>query len=210
MKGIDWRDVSQPLFAGMTVWPGDPPFEFTPVSRIAEGASANVSRFCTSTHAGTHVDAPWHFDENGCCLDEIDPQLYFGKARLIEVAAEGAIHAADLGDGPLDERILIKTANSGFPVGSPFRKDYSALEEDAADRLVREGVRLVGVDYLSVAPYRQRGHATHKKLLCNGVLIVEGLRFKAFSAGVYWFVVLPLPIMGADGAPCRAFIGQEV
>jgi len=207
---IRWHDVTIPMYAGMTAWPGDPPFEYAALGRMEEGGSSNTSRVSFCTHTGTHVDAPWHFVADGERLDEVDASLFFGEALLLEVPdTVDLVKAADLGPGPLGPRLLIKTRNSRLPVDAPFREDYVALDADAAQRLVEEGVRLVGVDYLSVAPFGQEGQVTHHTLLGNRVLVVEGLRLNEFEAGVYYFTVLPLPILGADGAPCRAFIGQE-
>jgi len=194
---------------GMTVWPGDPPFLFTPSCRIADGAGSNVSAVSFSTHTGTHVDAPWHFEDRGKKLDQIDISVFFGNALLIDAPGVDTVTAADLGPAPLPPRVLIRTRNSAVPVESPFLKEYVALAADAAQRLVDENVKLVGVDGLSVAPYKQPGQDTHHILLSNDVLVVEGLRLFKFSAGVYSFVVAPLALCGADGAPCRAFIGQE-
>ncbi len=204
-----WVDATIPLQAGMTVWPGDAPFEMGPQRRIARGDSCNVSIVTMNTHTGTHVDAPWHFEDDGKRLNEVDPALFFGQALLIDVPNAQRIHAADLGREPLPQRILIKTRNALWSVDEPFHEDYVAIEADAASRMVDEGVKLVGVDYLSVAPFKQAAQETHHILLSNGVFIVEGLRLGPFEAGIYEFVVLPLHIHGADGAPCRAFIGRR-
>jgi arylformamidase len=104
--------------------------------------------------------------------------------------------------------VLFKTRNSARDAALPFDKKFVALAEDAAQRLVDDGVRLVGVDYLSVAPYKQPGQGTHHILLQAEVFIVEGLRLAAIPAGIHQFTVLPLPFVGADGSPCRAFIGR--
>jgi len=206
---ICWHDVTIPMYAGMTVWPGDPPFEFSALKRMDRGDSSNTSRVAFCTHTGTHVDAPWHFEQTAERVDEMDTSLFFGEALLLEVPDADVVTAAHLGEGALPPRLLIKTRNSRFPVDGPFREAYVALDGEAAQRLVDEGVRLVGVDYLSVAPFKQAGQVTHRTLLSNRVFVVEGLRLNDFQAGVYQFTVLPLPIIGADGAPCRAFIGQE-
>lgn len=207
--GIRWHDVTIPLREGMAVWPGDPPFRLAPLERIAMGASCNTSRLDMAAHCGTHMDAPWHFEENGQRLDEMDTSLFFGEAQLIETDAPGEVQAEDLGPGPLLPRVLIKTRNSAFPEESPFRSDFTALSAGAARRLAAEGVRLVGIDYLSVAPYKQPGQATHHILLGQGVLVVEGLRLQGFAAGRYLCTILPLALVGADGSPCRAFLGCE-
>jgi arylformamidase len=207
--GIRWYDVTIPFHEGMTVWPGDPRFRLSPLNRIAAGAHCNTSLVTFCTHTGTHVDAPWHFEDDGKRLDEIDPALFLGEALLVEIPDAALVRAGDLGQGPLPPRVLIKTANSDIPLDAPFQTHYVALGPDAAQRLVEEGVRLVGVDYLSVAPFKQAGHETHHRLLGNDVLVVEGLRLKGFRGGTYGFVVLPLALAGADGAPCRAFVGRE-
>ncbi len=206
---LQWHDVSIPIREGMTVWPGDPEFRFAPLERIANGSSCNTSLLTIATHTGTHVDAPWHFEDTGARLDEMDVSLFFGDAVLMEIPGVDAIHAEDLGPGPLPQRILLKTRNSTHRVNGPFLEDYVAVAEDAAQRLVDEGVKLVGVDYLSVAPFKQPGQPTHHILLRNNVLVVEGLCLYLFREGTYSFVVLPLPLAGADGAPCRAFLGME-
>lgn len=206
---VHWVDVSIPLWEGMTMWPGDPAFEFAPQRRIAQNAGANVSRVSLSTHTGTHVDAPWHFEEDGQRLDEVDTSLFFGEALVLELLQGQHIRAEHLPQTTLPRRVLFKTRNSDYPADTPFRSDYIALAADAAQRLVEDGVKLVGVDYLSVAPYKQPGQETHHRLLRNNVLIVEGLRLRNIPPGVCQFVVLPLPLQGADGAPCRAFVGLE-
>lgn len=204
---IQWIDVSIPMVEGMTVWPGDPPYVFEKATRIADGDSTNVSFISMSTHTGTHVDAPWHFEEDGKRLHEVDPQVFFGEARVIEVPMVDIVTAAHLGDAALPPRVLIKTRNSGRDAALPFDTEYVALAEDVAQRLVNDGVKLVGVDYLSVAPFKQPGQGTHHILLKADVFIVEGLRLAGIPAGDHPFVALPMPLHGADGAPCRAFVG---
>ena len=206
---IRWHDVSIPMKPGMTVWPGDPPFELAPLTRIAEGASCNTSLVTFPTHAGTHVDAPWHFVESGKRLDEIDTAIFFGEALLIDLPDVDRIHAVDLGPDPLPPRVLFKTRNSNCPPNGPFRRDFVAVASDAAERLVNDGVRLVGVDYLSVAPFNEPGSPTHHVLLSREVFVIEGLCLQGFPAGTYLFTALPMPLVGVDGAPCRAFIGQK-
>ncbi|GMU93733.1 MAG: kynurenine formamidase [Candidatus Hydrogenedentota bacterium] len=206
---IHWVDVTIPMFSGMTVWPGDPPFTFEAASRIARGDSCNVSTVSMSTHTGTHVDAPWHFEENGRKLHEVDTAVFFGDALLLEFPDLDIVRAADLPSAPLPPRVLFKTRNSDRAHDAPFDPTYVALADDSAQRLVDDGVRLVGVDYLSVAPFKQPGQPTHHILLRANVFVIEGLLLKGFEAGVYPFVALPLAIHGADGAPCRAFIGVE-
>lgn len=207
---VQWIDVTIPLREGMTLWPGDPPFRLGPLTRIAEGAGCNVSILTLGTHAGTHVDAPWHFKDDGKRLHEVDTAVFFGDAMLIDLPDVDHVRAVDLPEDRLPPRVLFKTRNSHYPPTGPFKTDYAAIEPDAAQRLVDDGVRLVGVDYLSVAPYHQEGQSTHHILLNNDVVIVEGLLLKDIASGVYPFVVLPLPVEGADGAPCRAFIGREI
>jgi len=204
---VRWKDVTIPMRPGMTVWPGDAPFELVPTVRIAQGAGCNVSQVSFSTHTGTHCDAPWHFEDGGKRLDRIDCSVFFGDATIFDLPDANEIAARDLGPGPLPPRILFKTKNSKYPANGPFRTDYVAVGADAAQRMVDEGVRLVGVDYLSVAPFKQAGQDTHHVLLKNDVFVVEGLLLDGFLAGVYPFVVLPMLIEGADGGPCRAFIG---
>jgi arylformamidase len=207
--GIRWIDVSIPMRPGMTIWPDDPPFECLPLNRIDAGDAYNTSLLRVATHTGTHVDAPWHFEPCGSRLDNVDSALFFGKALLIDLPRVEVITVDDLPGRPLPPRILFKTRNSERPAEAPFDRDFVAIELDAAERLVEDGVRLVGVDGLSVAPFGQEGSATHHCLLSSNILVVEGLRFKGLAAGAYFFVVLPLPVAGADGAPCRAFIGHE-
>lgn len=203
---MKWIDVTIPMHAGMAVWPGDPNFEAAPLQRIAAGDGCNTSMLHCCTHTGTHVDAPWHFEEDGKRLHEVDTEVFFGDALLIDLPDVDTIRARHLGHGPLPPRLLFKTRNSDFPADTAFRNDYVAIDEDAAQTLVDNGVRLVGVDYLSVAPFKQPGQPTHHILLRNNVLVVEGLRLGGLCAGYCEFAVLPMALRDMDGAPCRAFV----
>lgn len=202
-----WVDVTIPMKPTMTVWPGDPAFSFSPEGRISEGAGCNTSTISMSTHTGTHCDAPWHFEPDGKKLHEVDTQIFFGDAQLIVLPDVDLIRAEDLPADRLLPRVLFKTRNSDYPYDAPFLNRYVALDASAAQRCVDDGVKLVGVDYLSVAPFKQAGQPTHHILLQADVFVVEGILLQGMSAGVYPFVVLPMHVVDADGAPCRAFVG---
>ena len=206
---FNWHDVTIPMHPGMTVWPGDPPFEILPLNRIENGDGCNTSLVRCCTHTGTHIDAPWHFEVSGKCLEALDSALFFGKASLMELTGVDHIHANHLGTNPLPRRLLIKTEASSKPVDAPFYSGYTALAPDAAQRIVDEGVGLVGIDTLGIGPYGQQDEKTHHILLSSDVIVVEGLRLGPFATGTYAFTVLPMPLVGVDGAPCRAFIGLE-
>lgn len=203
---MQWIDVSMPMRPEMTTWPGDPAFVLTPEMRIAAGDTCNTSALALGTHTGTHCDVPWHFLEDGKRLEEMDTSLFFGSAEIRHFPGLSTLHAVDLGEGPLPRRLLLKTRNSERTSDLPFSMDITGLEPDAAERLVEEGVRLVGIDCLSVAPFSRSG-PTHRILLEREVLLIEGLVLGRVPAGRCEFVVLPLPLCGVDGAPCRAFVG---
>ena len=204
-----WHDVTIPMHPGMTVWPGDPPLEIRPLNRITNGDGCNTSLISCYTHSGTHIDAPWHFEGSGKRLEALDSALFFGEALLVDLTGTDLIHASHFGADPLPRRLLIKTAASARSVDAPFFSDYPALAPDAARRLVDEGVGLVGIDTFGIAPYEQPDEETHHILLRSDVIVVEGLRFGPFGAGNYAFTVLPMSLVGVDGAPCRAFLGLE-
>jgi arylformamidase len=203
---IRWHDVSIPIHEQTTVWPGDGPVRIEAASRIADGDSCNTSTLTLPSHTGTHCDAPWHFEEEGKRLHEVDFQRFFGEATVMALPGRTQIHADDLGAAPLPKRLLLKTDNAKHPVNGPFNTALVAVGPDAAQRMVDEGVELVGIDYLSIAPYKDSG-PTHHILLENEVFVVEGLCLAEVEAGVYPFTVLPMPLHDLDGAPCRAFIG---
>lgn len=200
-----WHDVSIPLNPNTIVWPGDPAFLLEPMARIQEGASCNTSKIVMSTHTGTHCDAPWHFIDNGLKLERVPHDLFFGEALVIDLPTVEIIHVDDLPQKPLPKRIVFKTRNSEKPTSGTFDKDFVALSEDAALRLVADEVQLVGIDALSIAPFGN-GTPIHQILLKAGIFIIEGLRLHNIPQGTHEFVVLPLAIEGADGSPCRAFI----
>ena len=203
---IRWLDVSMPLREGMAVWPGDPAFTMKPEARIAAGDGCNTSVISLCTHTGTHCDAPWHFEGGGERLHEVDTTLFFGDAMVLDLPGVDLITARELAGVTFPDRVLFRTRNSAIALNAPFQEDFVGLDDTAARALVEAGVRLVGVDYLSVAPFGNSA-PTHHTLLSNGVFVVEGLRLGPVPAGVYPFTVLPMPLQGADGAPCRAFVG---
>ena len=108
------------------------------------------------------------------------------------------------------QRILFKTRNSAFwdKPEDGFRKDYTYLDPEAARILVESGIKLVGIDYLSVEQFQSDKFETHLALLSNGVVILEGLDLRAVPAGNYELICLPLKLEGGsgDGAPARVVL----
>ena len=201
-------DVSVPLAAGLPAYPGNPEFELQAVKRIAEGASSNVSRLVLGTHTGTHVDAPRHFFDEGTGVDAMPLDLLVGRARVLEFNRGDGITMQDLEASGIDgeERVLLKTTNSARWNERQFYQDYAHLAESGARYLVDRGVRLVGIDYLSIEQFKKPGAPAHRALLSAGVIIIEGLNLSSVAAGTYEMYCLPLPVTGADGAPARVVL----
>jgi arylformamidase len=201
-------DVSVPLAAGTPTYPGNPPFELDAIKRMAAGASSNVSRVVMGTHAGTHVDAPRHFFDNGTAVDDLPLDLLIGRARVVDLPKRGGITADDLAAAGLREdlRVLLRTPNSALWNGSAFKEEYTHLTEGAARYLVEQGVKVIGIDYLSVEQFRKPGAPAHRALLSEGVIIIEGLDLSEAEPGMYELYCLPLRIAGADGAPARVVL----
>ena len=201
-------DVSVPLAAGLPAYPGNPEFELQPVKRIADGASSNVSRIVIGTHSGTHVDAPRHSFDEGSGVDAMRLDVLVGRARVLEFDRTDGIALQDLESSGLDadERVLLKTGNSSRWNERQFYPDYAYLAESGARYLVDRGVRLVGIDYLSIEQFKKPGAPAHRALLSAGVIIIEGLNLSGVGPGIYEMYCLPLPVTGADGAPARVVL----
>jgi arylformamidase len=206
-------DVSVPLSAATPTYPGDPGIQITRWLRLANGDAANVSLINFGLHSGTHVDAPAHFIEGGAKVDSLSLESLLGEVEVIEVGNDvGIIDKHFVADNCASgsQRILFKTRNSAFwnETDQRFHEDYVAIEPEAARWLVDAGVRLVGIDYLSVEKFGSEGFQTHLAFLSRGVVIIEGLDLRAVPGGTYELLCLPLRIAGGsgDGAPARVIL----
>lgn len=193
----------------MAVWADETPVELTPLSTVAESGAA-VSRLCMSTHTGTHVDPPLHFIEGGAPADELPLDALIGRCEVCRFDARFEVTAADLERAAIPqgvERLLLATPGGDLWDVAGFRSDYPGLSLDGAEWCLRRGIRLVGIDYLSIeradSPTAWR---THTALLGGGVVILEGLDLRGVPEGAYRLVCLPLKLYGGNGAPARAVL----
>jgi arylformamidase len=204
-------DISVPVYSGMVTWPGDPPAVLTRRADMDRGDFVNVTHLDIGAHTGTHLDAPLHFLAGGADTEGLDLDVLVGPALVVHLDdTVDAITAAVLAAAaipPGTTRVLLRTRNSAtWARGEAvFQRDFVAVEPDGATWLVEHGVRLVGVDYLSVAPFAD-GVPTHTILLQAGVIPVEGLNLDGIAAGIYQLICLPLKLRGSDGAPARAIL----
>lgn len=206
-------DVSLPLRPGMAVWPGDPPLELERVATLASDG-ADVSRLTTSVHVGTHVDAPRHYLPRGAGVDTLDLAALIGPAWVVALDGPDHVDAARLEAAaaggllpPRAERVLLRTRNTAARAAGrdDLAPDFAALAADGAAWLLARGVRLVGIDGPSIAPWEDP-EPVHVALLAAGVVVVEGLDLTAAGAGEYTLICLPLRLEGCDGAPARAVL----
>jgi arylformamidase len=208
-------DVSLTLSDKLPVWPGDPRVSLERVHKIEDGANANVSRLDLQVHSGTHIDAPVHFLPGEKGVDSIHLQELIGPCFVLEFPEEvGVISRETFSSQYIPAgvtRLLLKTKNSTFWTenDTEFRTDFVGLAEDGACFLVERGIRVVGIDYLSIAPYKQ-SRPTHETLLKAGIVIIEGLDLHAVTTGYYSLICLPIKLAGSDGAPTRVALIDEV
>ena len=204
-------DVSVTVQEGMPVSPRDPDVTLWLVRSIARGNNANVTRIDMGAHTGTHIDAPFHFDPDGCGVDQLPLGVLVGPCRVFDLTTiPGHIDRAALARCDLRgvTRALFKTRNSHrWACGErKFDQNFVAVTADGATELVARGVKLVGVDYLSVEPSGSKEHPVHHILLRANVVIIETLDLHDVPAGDYELIALPLKLCGADGAPARVIL----
>ena len=202
-------DISVPVINGGVVYPGNPEIHIEAQQDMAKGGSSNVSLVSIGSHTGTHVDAPKHMIPDGAAVEALPLDALIGPAVVIAFDDDVvAVTEAYLRAQPVagHERVLLKTRNSRFIRERDFHRDYTYLAPDGAAYLVSLGVRLVGIDYLSIEQFHSGHHRTHKTLLSRGVVIVEGLDMSDVPPGTYELHCLPILLEGIDGAPARAVL----
>jgi arylformamidase len=206
------HDISIGISPSLPVWPGNPGIELERMNKIEAGANSNVSRLALGVHTGTHVDAPVHFIQGALGVDTLPLDVLVGPALVIDLPRIPRVTAADLAAAGVPagtQRLLIKTSNSAWWAANDpeFHTDYVAVAVDAAEWVISQGIKLIGVDYLSVAPWKQ-SVPTHRTLLQAGIVVVEGLNLSQIGPGQYDLVCLPLKLIGSDGAPARAILTE--
>lgn len=202
-------DISAPVENGGVVYPGNPEIHIELQQDMSKGGSSNVSHLSIGSHTGTHVDAPRHMIPGGVGIDQVPLESLIGPAVVCEFGEHVmAVTEALLRMQPIQgqQRVLLKTRNSGFIRDHNFHRDYTYLAPDGAEYLASLGVRLVGIDYLSIEQFHSGHHRTHKTLLGRGIAIVEGLDLSEPPAGTYQLMCLPILLRGCDGAPARAVL----
>ncbi len=206
-------DISVPIRPGMTVWGDEVPVEVSPILTVASDGAA-VSRLVLGTHTGTHVDPPAHFIEGGAAAHELPLEAMLGRCVVRRFDEQFEITATRLegADIPLGtERLLLATPSAALWDEPGFHTNYTGLSPDGAEWCLTRGIRLVGIDYLSIERVDSpTAWKTHLTLLSAGVVILEGLDMRAVPEGDYFLLCLPLLLYGGDGAPARAVLQSIV
>ena len=206
-------DVTVPLRNGLPTWPGDPLVDINDFRSLSNGDGANVTALNFGAHSATHVDAPAHFIEGAAKVESLDLNVLIGEAEVVAVPEDYYVIPEEFVQthcSPGAERILFKTRNSSFwnQPKLEFRRDFTYLDLAAAKTLVQRGLKLVGIDYLSIEKFHTENHETHLALLSHGVVIIEGLNLSDVPAGKYELICLPLRLQSnkGDGAPARVVL----
>jgi arylformamidase len=205
---MTYIDISVPISSDLPTYSGDPPLHIELWESMAKGAICDVRTLTMGTHTGTHVDAPAHFIQGARTVDELDLEDCIGPAQVLDLSSEppGQVQVQQLEAlDPDIPRVLLRTRNSAFWQKSTFDNTYTALSDAAAQFLVEKGIKLIGIDYLSIASFGQPA-PVHLDLLKAGIIILEGLNLSQVSAGRYTLICLPLKLRGAEGAPARAIL----
>jgi arylformamidase len=202
---VEIIDISLPLETRLAVWPGDTEFDYQMTWKRSAGATVNVGAFRMSTHGGTHVDAPFHFADEGQKIDELPLATFIGKAMVIHVRGQQTISLRALSrDLQGATRLLIRT--DAWVDSHSFPESIPVIDLDVPDWLGSQGIVLLGVDLPSVDALDSKELPVHHALARNQVAILESLNLRDVEEGVYELVAAPLRIVGADAAPVRAVL----
>jgi arylformamidase len=201
------HDISQTLGAATPMWPGDTPFGAARTWNYGPGCPVNVSRFEASTHAGTHADAPLHYDPAGASIDDVTLDAYIGVARLIDLRGQGPVvmpgRIAPALATPCT-RVLLRTYDQ-FP-HDRWDAGFTTVAAETIVLLAAHGVVLIGTDSPSLDPQDSKTMDAHLAVRAAGMAILEGLVLDGVEAGDYELIALPLKLAGLDAAPVRAVL----
>jgi arylformamidase len=201
------RDITQSLGPDTPMWPGDTPFSTARTWQYGADCPVNVSRFESSTHAGTHADAPLHYDPDGAPIEAVSLHAYVGHARVIDLRGAGAVVTPDLVMPSLTDaptRILLRTY-SRFP-HNRWDPAFTTVSAETIPLLAARGVVLIGIDSPSLDPQESKTMDAHLAVRAAGMTILEGLVLDDVPAGDYELIALPLKLVGMDAAPVRAVL----
>ena len=200
------HDISVLTGACTPEWPGDTPFSCGWTARVAEGSSVNLTAITSSPHVGTHADAPLHVMDGGESAESLPLDAFIGPALVVDVAGLprdlGSDWAERVPDGTA--RLLLRTGTS--IASGTFPADWPALSAEAAQLLVRRGLRLLGVDAPSVDRRESKTLAVHHALFRGGAQVLENLDLRGVSEGEYELSAAPVKWAGVDAAPVRAVL----
>lgn len=202
------HDVSVPVHEGMPIYHGNPGYSSALDSAIAAGATANVTRLEMGAHTGTHIDGPSHFYDGAAGTEALDVDAMIGPCVVVEIPDRGlepidraALEAVAIpGDA---ERVLLKTTNSNLWRRGEFTHDFIRLDGSAAEFVLESGIRLIGIDYLSIGD-----QDAHRTLLGQPIVALEGIDLRGIEPGPYTLLCLPLRLIGTDGAPSRVLLAD--
>jgi arylformamidase len=203
-----WIDISMPLTNDMGVWPGDTPFSFRLTYTKEQTQSVNIGEITTSMHSGTHLDAPFHYVNDGKKIHELDVSLFIGPSKVVDVRGHSIIGRQELENVDLDgvSRLLLRCMDRE---NLEFPEHFPVLKKDIGPFLKEKGIHLIGTDCPSVDPIDSKSLHAHHSLHLHGVYILENLVLKGIKSGWYELIALPLPIYGGDASPARAVIRRK-
>lgn len=199
-------DISQPLAAGIAVWPGDHPFAPSWTMTRAAGDSVNVAALALSVHTGTHIDGFRHVTDDGASAADMPLAAYLGPALVIDARGHAALGPALLDgvDAAATPRVLFRTREHIDP--AQFPPEVAHLTPELARALVERGFRLVGTDAPSIDPIESKTLDAHRILAAGGVANLENAVLTDVPPGRYILVALPLRLADADSSPVRAVL----
>lgn len=207
-------DITLPMSNQTLVWEGDNGITIEQIAFIKKGSDFNISRVEFGVHSGTHIDAPFHLDDQGYTVEKIPLDRLIGPVEVLQIDDSIKIITKEVliesGFKKGSQRLLLKTRNSKYWGKAPhkFIRDYAAIDSDAAAFLVEEGIIFIGIDYFSISAYDDL-KTPHQILLKAGIVILENAYLVNVEPGPYNLFCLPLYIVGTDGAPVRAILTTD-
>jgi len=205
-------DITMELIDPRAAFIGDPIASVEHDKRIYRGDGFNTSIITCSSHTGTHIDVPFHFSDDGATLSSVGLQVLCGYTYVAEMEDGAVMTAVNLDEANIDKNtniLLLKSSHNSdhYLAGTNVRPQ--GLDSSGTDWIIENGIRMVGVESMTIEPQDHYGFDVHKRLLSRNIIILEGLELQQVETGRYMLYCLPLKIGEVDGAPVRAILVSD-